>query len=47
MGIFGTAHGGWGGGGQKDPPPKNLSHIPNNDETWHSYILPKEDPKII
>ena len=52
MGIFEAAHdggggGGGGGGGQKGPPPKNLSHIPYNDETWHSYTLPKEDPKYI
>ena len=26
---------------------KNLSHISYNDETWHSYTLPKEDPKTI
>ena len=24
----------------------NLSHISYNDETWHNYTLPKEDPKI-
>ena len=24
-----------------------LSHISYNDETWHSYTLPKEDPKNI
>ena len=24
----------------------NLSHISYNDETRHSYTLPKEDPKI-
>ena len=41
MGIFGTAEG-WGGG-KKDPPPK----ICHNDETWHSYTSPKEDPKNI
>ena len=35
MGIFGAAHG-WGRG-QKV----------NNDETWYSYTLPKEDPKNI
>ena len=23
----------------------NLSHISYIDETWHSYTLPKEDPK--
>ena len=45
MGFFGAAHG-WGEwGGQKGPPPQNLSHISHNDETWHSYTLPKEDPK--
>ena len=33
-----------GGGGTKKPPLKNLSHIPNIDETWHSYTLPKGDP---
>ena len=26
---------------------KNLSHKSYNDETWHSYTLPKEDPKTI
>ena len=30
---------------QKDPPLENLSHISYIDETWHSYTLPKEDPK--
>ena len=25
----------------------HLSHISYNDETWHSYTLPKEDPKNI
>ena len=25
--------------------PKNPSHISYNDETWHSYTLPKKDPK--
>ena len=29
-----------------DPPPKNLSHISYNDETWDNYSLPKEDTKI-
>ena len=27
-------------------PSLNLSHISYNDETWHNYTLPKEDPKI-
>ena len=39
MDIFGAAHG-WGGA-------KNLSHKSYNDETWHSYTLPKDDPKNI
>ena len=39
MGILGAAHG-WGG-------KNNLSHISYNDETWHSYSLPKEDSKTI
>ena len=37
MGLFGTAH--------ADGGPKNLSHISYNDETWHSYTLPKENTK--
>ena len=45
MGLFGAGH---GSGGAKSPPPFwNLSHIPNNNETWHTDILPKEDPKNI
>ena len=35
MGFFGAAHG-WGG-----------PFWPYNDETWHSYTLPKEDPKNV
>ena len=40
---------GWGrgGGGQKGPPPENLLRIFYNDETWHSYTLPKENSKNI
>ena len=26
---------------------RGCSHISYNDETWHSYTLPKEDPKNI
>ena len=37
----------WIGGGQKGSPPQNLSHISYNDQNWHSYTLPKEDPKHI
>ena len=48
--YFRAAHRRGGGGvgrrgGGEGPPPKNLSHISHNDETWHSYSLPKEDPK--
>ena len=42
MAFLGAANGGGGGGeerGQKGPC--------YNDETWHSYILPKEDPENI
>ena len=45
IGTYGDAHG-WGGG-QKSPLPYNLSQISYNDETWHSYTLPKEDTKNI
>ena len=41
MGFFGAANG-WGVG----PPPKNPPHISYNDETWYSYTLPKENPKM-
>ena len=42
MDLFGAAYECvvWGGMGQKGPP--LTSYI---DETWHSYTLPKEDPK--
>ena len=30
----------------KTPPSLKSSHITYNDETWHSYTLPKENPKI-
>ena len=50
MGLFGTAHK-WqmkGGGGVKPALLKFVTHtIPCNLETWHSYTLPKEDPKNI
>ena len=42
--IFTAAHG-WG-----EPfvsSDKNLSHVSYNDETWHNYKLPKENPKNI
>ena len=49
-GIFGATHGfgDEGGGGLKTPhAPYNLSEISLNDETRHSYTVPKEDPKNI
>ena len=30
-------------GGEEAPSLKYVTHIPNNDETWHSYTLPKKD----
>ena len=36
-----------GGGGFLGPPPKNPPHISYNDETWHSYTLPKKYPKNV
>ena len=48
MGFFRAAYECWGGGGgRKAPLPKIFSHISYNDETWHGYTLPKEDPKNI
>ena len=29
------------GRGQNGPSPQNLSHMSHNNETWHSYTLPK------
>ena len=46
MVLFRVAHG-WGGGGAKASPTKNLSYISCTYETWHSYTLPKEDPTNI
>ena len=40
MGISGAAHG-WVGGQKGPPPQKSVTHI-YNDETWHSYTLPKK-----
>ena len=34
-------------GPKNPPPPLNLSHISDQDETWHSYNLPKDDLKNI
>ena len=44
MGFFGVAH---DVGVNKEPLPKNLSHISYNDENWQSHTLLKEDPKNI
>ena len=47
MGIFGTMLMDRGRGVQKDLLSlKSVTHI-QNDETCHSYTLPKEDPKNI
>ena len=47
MSFFGTAQGWEGGGWQKGIPfLKFVKHI-QQDETWHNYILPKEDPENI
>ena len=46
MGVFWGAHGLDGGGGKTVPLPK-ICHISCNDGTWHTKILPKEDPKVI
>ena len=35
------------GGLFASPPPLKLPHISYNDETWHSYTLPKKDPKNV
>ena len=42
MGLFGATY--RFGGSKKAP--KNLSHISYNDETWHSYALPKDPTNI-
>ena len=44
MGLFEAAHG-WGG--TKNAPLPKICHSSCKDETWHSYTLPKEDPKNI
>ena len=44
MGFFGAARE-WRGA--KRPPLPKIFHISYNDETWHSYTLPKENPKTI
>ena len=44
MGLFGAAYR-WGWG--RALPLENLSHVSYIDETWHSYTLPKENPKNI
>ena len=41
MGFFGATHGWWG----EEPPSLKLTQIFYNDEPWHCYILPKENPK--
>ena len=45
MGLSDAAHR-WGGGAENFPSPQSVTHI-LQDETWHTYILAKEDPKNI
>ena len=45
MGIFGAAHE-WRRP-KKPPPLPKICDISYNGETWHSYTLPREDPKNI
>ena len=47
MGFFGAFHE-WGKRVNSPtlPPPPKICHTCLNDENWHSYTLPKEDPKI-
>ena len=45
MGLFSGLLTDWGD--QKGSPPLNMSYISYNDDTWHSSVLPKEDPKNI
>ena len=40
MGLFGAPH-------EWPTSPKSVTHICHNYETWHSYAIPKEDPKNI
>ena len=47
MGLFRVGARKASGWGQKGPPTINLSHICRNNQTWHSYTLPKEDPKNV
>ena len=45
MGLFASTHG-WGG--DKKVPITKISHTyPTNMKLWHSYTLPKENPKNI
>ena len=47
MGFFGAAHGYpiCGQGGGKRPSFPKICDTSYNDETWHTYTLPKEDPR--
>ena len=46
---LGWAYSGWllMDGGKNVPSLENQSHISYNNETWHTYTLPKEDPKNV
>ena len=45
IGRFGAAHG-WERAHKGSPSLKSVTYI-LHDETWHSYSLPKKDPKNI
>ena len=45
MALFGAAHR-WGGA-KRPPPKKSVTHTSYNDETWHTFAWPKEDPENI
>ena len=49
MGLFEAAHGWGGGGGGQNRPSSSLKSVTHilNDETWHSYTLPKKVPIYI
>ena len=44
MWIFWAAHGRVGA--KRPPSLKSVTHISENEKTWHSYTLPTEDTKI-
>ena len=45
FGFYDQPYSGWAFSGLLAPHRKYLSHISYIDETWHTYTLPKENPK--